>query len=103
MNSQIVFVAKTAAATYYFSTIPHSGPDFGERLKAFILNCRINDDTDEEEFAMDSLYSFLKKGTSPATHLRESLDIFRLGVWKLSTKQPVGNYEVMNVRMIDGE
>lgn len=103
MNSQIVFVAKTGTATHYFSTVPHSGPDFGERLKAFILNCRINNITNEEEFAMDSLYSFLKKGTPPAAHLRESLDIFRLGAWKLSTKEPVGNYEVMNVCLIEGE
>lgn len=103
MNTQIVFVAKTATITHYFSTVQHSGPDFGKRLKEFILNCRVNDVTNEEEFAMDSLYSFLKKGTMPATHLRESLDIFHVGVWKLTTKEPVGNYEVMKVCMIDGE
>lgn len=103
-----MFVAKQKTKTYYFTTIFQPGAmkfhfEYARRLQSYIMKCRKANSLEDEKLIMESLYSFLTKGTKPATHLMESAHIFVFDSWNVSTKKPVGEYEIMNVSMFDEE
>ena len=101
-----LFIADQKTKTYYFYT--HMDAElqaqFGSRLRSYIEHCKSTDKTgNDERIVMECLYSFLKRGTSPPSHMKDSPNIFYYGVWTLTTTYPGEDFVTMHVDMFDEE